>query len=1353
MSSSTDLPPSLEAILALRPPLATSTRTDLAPSFKLLRSLVNNVYGSAGSRGLEPGLWRAQLSRAAQRAAHLIQAVWSKLGGEGGVIVDEEGEGGRGVMRLQGVISDLQIFTGSLSSVQDPLSTLLLDSAAFTRTQATVNSLIKKLAGLVNHYKVTELIATPLSDWAEEDELDKAEDIAALPLLIAKSRPSKAVLRKFEANLALRESTATDPENESTSDQITATTTPGSPPTSPENSRRGIATQGITAAKRSEFLRFVYSQNPDLVSSSQTLDTAVAVGTVAFSSMNHPSRAPSSNGGGANDSRSSLGKPSLVKQRISNFATNSNAPAPLPIPLNLPASNRRIASDSNVASSGNTRKVWKVDTSELDAVQKRRASGSFSQPRPSLPPHVSITAPPTRWRTSTPASITSRTSLEDVVPELDTIAVKTTSSVVQRHSSVTSISDTSSDDHKPPAIASFAEQAAAIVAARQQRRAGTASSSASWTKPSLSRPGSSLANVTSAAEPDSDEPSKFIPSFSSSQKSEVITNEPIETIDETARIEPASLQPNNGASGSPSSVRSNSPMVRSASIGSQTKQVENTSSEQVMIFTRPRPTASITSNSTTPSSSVIGSPAALASRTLSPALKSTILISRSSSIERPGTALSNSNASVFSYSSNLPNTTLEREPDFEMVADLIEDRSLIDVIVGPPSPTLEATPEVSEPLVSSQEAEPEPSSSSTPGPAKKKTVVSQASKAEEESSLADLLERATLFENWDSIGIDEPSDEQDKTETIAEYGKLTSPSSVKTTLSNTMSPPVSNTMSPPALNRSMTSTRVSPVQHAYQTCKSPSVGSLSPPMSAQIRTPMSPPSTGSSHEGFRRQVSNLPTSPLSPTSEMSLQPIDATLSSHSMIGLRAGGGGPSSPTRSFSGQSWATSLMSASPAAAAEFDLHSINNFAASGMVNEGSYFTGDNDHPPQHGWRILSLDGGGIRGLSTLFVIRNLLERVQRRTGLNRMPLPSECFDVICGVGTGGIIALLLGRLKFGIDDAVEAYLSISRKVFGQAKGALAVLMGKTRYSASKLESAMQDVIQRAEKDGRASLTEGSGDEEKSCRTFVMAMRKSEGSEGTFRTLRSYSTRQVLGDRCSIYQAARATSASPLFFKPVNMGDSALSSVPRSASLNNPALEAVNEARSLYTDRSIDCLISIGAGKTEERSGTIGRACGEISDACENAASGVEAVARAEGWIRGYGRLNVKIKNHGNFNEWDLLKEIRQDTLDYLLNRNEAGFELMERLVDVISEGLLESARSNSDSHSKESPSHGKGNGNVVGMRPSISLDGLTPLNNNHHAHHHREINPKSASSSASYPLQSFHSSNSLKLPHLNFD
>jgi hypothetical protein len=104
MADQPTLSPFLHSVLALRPPLATSTRTNLAPSFQLLQSIVNSVYGANGIRGLEPGLWRAQLIRTTHRAAQLIEAVWTKLGGKGGVILDDQGEDGRGVMRLQGSV-------------------------------------------------------------------------------------------------------------------------------------------------------------------------------------------------------------------------------------------------------------------------------------------------------------------------------------------------------------------------------------------------------------------------------------------------------------------------------------------------------------------------------------------------------------------------------------------------------------------------------------------------------------------------------------------------------------------------------------------------------------------------------------------------------------------------------------------------------------------------------------------------------------------------------------------------------------------------------------------------------------------------------------------------------------------------------------------------------------------------------------------------------------------------------------------------------------------------------------------------------------------------------------------------
>jgi len=65
---------------------------------------------------------------------------------------------------------------------------------------------------------------------------------------------------------------------------------------------------------------------------------------------------------------------------------------------------------------------------------------------------------------------------------------------------------------------------------------------------------------------------------------------------------------------------------------------------------------------------------------------------------------------------------------------------------------------------------------------------------------------------------------------------------------------------------------------------------------------------------------------------------------------------------------------------------------------------------------RILSLDGGGIRGLSQLVILNDIMERLEDKLG--RDPLrnpcrPCEFFDLICGTSTGGLSALMLGRLQ----------------------------------------------------------------------------------------------------------------------------------------------------------------------------------------------------------------------------------------------------------------------------------------------------------------------------------------------------
>lgn len=50
---------------------------------------------------------------------------------------------------------------------------------------------------------------------------------------------------------------------------------------------------------------------------------------------------------------------------------------------------------------------------------------------------------------------------------------------------------------------------------------------------------------------------------------------------------------------------------------------------------------------------------------------------------------------------------------------------------------------------------------------------------------------------------------------------------------------------------------------------------------------------------------------------------------------------------------------------------------------------------------RLLSLDGGGIRGLSTLLILKSLFEILTELKG--HPVMPHEIFDMISGTSTGG--------------------------------------------------------------------------------------------------------------------------------------------------------------------------------------------------------------------------------------------------------------------------------------------------------------------------------------------------------------
>jgi patatin-like phospholipase/acyl hydrolase len=56
-------------------------------------------------------------------------------------------------------------------------------------------------------------------------------------------------------------------------------------------------------------------------------------------------------------------------------------------------------------------------------------------------------------------------------------------------------------------------------------------------------------------------------------------------------------------------------------------------------------------------------------------------------------------------------------------------------------------------------------------------------------------------------------------------------------------------------------------------------------------------------------------------------------------------------------------------------------------------------------GLYLLSLDGAGVRGLSTLYILKNIMDRLNHARRENNLPSvkPCEFFDLIGGTSIGG--------------------------------------------------------------------------------------------------------------------------------------------------------------------------------------------------------------------------------------------------------------------------------------------------------------------------------------------------------------
>jgi hypothetical protein len=57
--------------------------------------------------------------------------------------------------------------------------------------------------------------------------------------------------------------------------------------------------------------------------------------------------------------------------------------------------------------------------------------------------------------------------------------------------------------------------------------------------------------------------------------------------------------------------------------------------------------------------------------------------------------------------------------------------------------------------------------------------------------------------------------------------------------------------------------------------------------------------------------------------------------------------------------------------------------------------------------------DGGGIRGLSSLYILQDLMYKIMFVKGLETEPPPCDYFDMMCGTSTGGYVCSTVSDYK----------------------------------------------------------------------------------------------------------------------------------------------------------------------------------------------------------------------------------------------------------------------------------------------------------------------------------------------------
>ena len=189
--------------------------------------------------------------------------------------------------------------------------------------------------------------------------------------------------------------------------------------------------------------------------------------------------------------------------------------------------------------------------------------------------------------------------------------------------------------------------------------------------------------------------------------------------------------------------------------------------------------------------------------------------------------------------------------------------------------------------------------------------------------------------------------------------------------------------------------------------------------------------------------------------------------------------------------------------------------------------------------FRILSLDGGGIRGTFTASVLATIEEMSQKS-------IP-EHFDLIVGTSTGGIVALALG-LGFSARRIRDLYVDDGPRIFAATgvRGSC-LRMFRAQHDSRGLRDALNEVF------GDRRLGESA------TRLVIPSFDVASGDVHLFKT--SHHPRFKRDYRWKAKDVAMATSAAPTYFSIFHHEESGLRLVDGGVWANNPVAVGMSEA------------------------------------------------------------------------------------------------------------------------------------------------------------------------------------------------